>query len=183
MKSAPALSFSLVGADVLAIGGGFVLSVLLTAAVSFLLNRHHVEAAPSQPVEFNHRLHVEDEGLECSSCHQHYLEETSSGLPPAVVCALCHLEPLGESVEELKLVSLLERGMPLEWDSAFRQPPHVFFSHMRHVAVADIECAACHGDVGSSESSPRERLPLAMDNCIACHEREAVTNACTSCHR
>lgn len=170
-------------ADLLAIASGFAVSFALAIVLAFFANRHYTPVHAGQPAQFNHRVHVEDEGLECSTCHAFFEEETRSGLPEAALCALCHAEPQGESLAEAELVQLLEQGDPLEWRSVFRQPPHVFFSHRRHVAVAELECTTCHGEIGSSERSPREGRALAMDTCVDCHQSEGVSNACSRCHR
>jgi len=183
MSPAPFLARSRLSGDALAVGSGFFLCMAVTTVVSFLANRHFVEAAVTQPVEFNHRLHVEDEGLECADCHAGFENETESGFPTPAMCSLCHVDAQGEGAEEAKLVGLLEEGSPLEWHSLFQQPPHVFFSHRRHVTVAGLECVTCHGDIGASERPPRERRPLSMDTCIGCHRAEGASDDCSSCHR
>jgi len=173
----------LIKGDLFAVGSGFFALIALSGVVSFFANAKYSEVRASQPIAFDHRLHVEDEGLECSACHMYYERESFSGLPRTNTCALCHFEPQGESAEEEKLVQLIQDGAALEWASLFRQPPHVFFSHRRHVVVAGIECTTCHGDIGLSEEPPAATHPLTMDECITCHEEQAVTQNCASCHR
>ena len=173
----------LVKADLLAVGSGFFVLLALSAVVSFFANAKYSESGASQPISFNHRLHVEDEGLECSACHSYYERETFSGLPSMNACVLCHSEMQGESAAEEKLVSAIEDGTAIEWAPLFRQPPHVFFSHRLHVVVAEIECATCHGDIGQSEEPPTNPRRLSMDQCIACHEEHGIAESCGSCHR
>ena len=136
---------------------GLVAFVFVTGAVSIF--RAAGSSAPAtQPIAFNHRKHVKDLDLACSSCHQFYETETFSGLPDAEVCSTCHAEQQGKSKEEEKLVKLLKAGAPLQWASLFRQPAHVFYSHRRHVVAAKIECAVCHGSemkMGPSTGSAR----------------------------
>jgi hypothetical protein len=136
-----------------------------------------------QPVAFNHRIHVQDLELACTDCHQFYETETFSGLPEADTCAMCHEEAQSQSGEEAKLVSLLSEGGPLEWQSLFAQPAHVFYSHSRHVTVAGIECDQCHGLIGESETPPRKVELLSMDACIDCHQQRQASTDCTDCHR
>ena len=162
---------------------GFVLFFVLTLVLMGLGKDRATVEVDRQPVEFNHRLHVEDLELECSECHRFYNEEAFSGLPTADTCAFCHEEPAGESASEARLVELLEQGEPLEWQRLFRQPPHVFYSHSRHVAVAEIDCPACHGAFAESEKPPSRVRKLMMDDCVDCHEQEKVTTDCTACHR
>lgn len=155
--------------------------VLSTALLTVFGTRPQPKA--EQPVQFNHRLHVEDLGLECTDCHPYYEDETFSGLPSADACAFCHEEAQGENPEEAKLLRLLADERPLDWQPLFRQPSHVFYSHRRHVAVAELECEACHGPIATSEAPPRRVDKLDMDGCIDCHEQQGVANDCTSCHR
>ena len=163
--------------------GAFLIFLVASGTVAFFGNGGFSRATIEQPIDFNHRLHVVDEELECASCHPGFETEASSGLPSNELCALCHSEPQGDSAEELRLVELLEAGTPLEWRRLFRQPPHVFFSHRRHVVVAGMECAECHGDIGQSEAPPDVREPLPMSTCIECHEQQGVANGCAACHR
>jgi hypothetical protein len=157
---------------------GFVVFFVLSGAVVNL-----DPPGSKQPIAFNHQIHVVENGLDCSDCHQYYEEETFSGLPNAETCAFCHIEPQGESAEEQKLVKLLEEDSPLEWSLLFRQPPHVFYSHRRHAAAAAIECNVCHGSIGESEAPPARVKQLTMEDCQDCHENEGASAECTTCHR
>ena len=166
------------------VGFGFLIAFLVSGAGALLMSGSEMWRDPvSQPIAFNHRLHVEDVELECLSCHQFYEEETFSGMPTAEDCWMCHEEALGTSEEEAKLVRLLAKGEVLEWNPLFRQPAHVFYTHRRHVVLRGMDCADCHGSIGTSESPPDRVGPLLMDDCIDCHTREEVTNDCTACHR
>lgn len=136
-----------------------------------------------QPVEFNHRKHVADLGITCDVCHSAYEKETFSGFPKAEDCASCHAEAQGTGKQEKVLVEKLKRGENLEWKRLFAQPPHVFYSHRRHVVVAKLACSTCHGDIANSTSPPRKVHKLAMAECIACHQKSKVSVACTTCHR
>jgi c(7)-type cytochrome triheme protein len=57
----------------------------------------------------------------------------------------------------------------------------VVFSHARHVYVAKVECARCHGDVAASDTVTREVVHN-MKSCMACHKERGATNACNVCH-
>lgn len=162
---------------------GFPLFFVLSSSILTLSRVRVVQERTEQPIEFNHRLHVQDVDLECDTCHEFYESETFSGLPTTESCAFCHDEAQGENTEEVKLVNLLAEHKPLEWRRLFRQPPHVFYSHRRHFVVAGIECEVCHGDIGATERPPRRVKTLDMDGCIDCHERSQIANDCTSCHR
>jgi hypothetical protein len=158
---------------------GLVVFFFLSAAAVSLSPR-----ATEQPLVFNHRKHVVDNEMECSDCHEFYETEAFSGMPDAETCSFCHLDELqGESAEEGRLAALLAEGESLDWGRLFRQPPHVFYSHRRHAAVAQIECEVCHGSIGQSETPPKRVERLIMDDCLTCHEEEGASTECTSCHR
>lgn len=164
----------------------FLSFFLLAGLGTWLFSAHRLSESPGeggQPVVFSHRVHVEGQELECSFCHAFYQTETFSGVPGREVCLLCHDEAQGESEEERRLVNLLDEGAPLPWQPVFRQPPHVFFSHRRHAAIAAIECQVCHGDIGSSDTLPDRPDPLLMEECIACHGLFNAPVDCTTCHR
>lgn len=136
-----------------------------------------------QPIAFNHLLHTEN-GLECTDCHTGVLESASAGFPSNDVCMMCHMDPLGESVEEERLLEYLTRDEPIPWKSLFEQPAHVFYSHRRHVVSAELECSTCHADMGEREKPPTAPpFKLTMDVCMDCHSLAGVRNDCTVCHR
>jgi hypothetical protein len=166
-----------------ALAGGALAFVVATVAT--LVVRANSAYSPSvrQPIAFNHRKHVEEVGLACSTCHEYYEKEAFSGLPTADACGACHSEPQGKTAEEAALVKLLASGAPLDWKPLFRQPPHVFYSHRRHVVSGKIECGVCHGTIAKSTVPPSSVKRLQMQDCIDCHERRGVSTACTTCHR
>ena len=136
-----------------------------------------------QPIAFNHAKHVKELDMACSTCHAYYEKESFSGIPGSDVCVSCHAEAQGKSAEEAKLVELLTSGAPLAWKPLFRQPPHVFYSHRRHVVVAKLDCTACHGAIAETSTPPRRVKKLVMDDCLGCHRQKGVSTDCTTCHR
>lgn len=162
---------------------GFALALVVCVATLGLTRVPLLDGDTHQPIDFSHRVHVEDVGLDCTTCHEFFETETYSGLPTADTCAFCHVEAQGESPEEQRLVALLADGEPLQWQRLFRQPAHVFYSHRRHVTVAGLDCETCHGDFASTEAPPSRVERLAMEDCVACHEREGAGTDCTACHR
>src|SRR5688572_19552848 len=43
-----------------------------------------------QPVEFDHRHHVRDDGIDCLYCHGAAERSASAGIPSTYVCMGCH---------------------------------------------------------------------------------------------
>jgi hypothetical protein len=166
-----------------AVVAGAVLGFVLAAAATVVVRGSAYSPSVRQPVAFNHRKHVEEAGLACSTCHEFYEKEAFSGLPSADTCAACHAEPQGKSAAELELVRLLKSGAPLDWKPLFRQPPHVFYSHRRHVVSGKIDCVVCHGTIAKTSAPPSSVRRLRMQDCIDCHRRRGVATDCTTCHR
>ncbi len=123
--------------------------------------------------------------MACVECHRYAETHARATIPNIEVCVGCHSqEPLGDSVEESKVIDYVARGAKIPWTKIYRLPDHVFFSHRRHTAIARIDCATCHGKV-EEMSGPIEKqnVPISMDRCMDCHEKHDVDNDCTRCHR
>lgn len=160
----------------------FVVCFTGAAAIGFMTGQFRTPSV-GQPIAFNHRKHVVDNQLACSTCHLFYESETFSGLPDADVCSTCHATAQGKSAEEAKLVKMIQDQRPLVFNSVFREPAHIFFSHRRHVVKAQLKCERCHGNYAMTTSPPRSVKRLRMADCIACHEEQNVSVDCTTCHR
>jgi hypothetical protein len=134
-----------------------------------------------QPVAFDHRHHVEDDGIDCRYCHTTVETSSSAGYPDTEVCMGCHSQIWSGSpmLEEVRR-SFFE-GRPIAWQRVHRLPDFVFFNHAVHVANG-VGCEECHGRV---DRMPRilQVAPLTMSWCVDCHRdpaphlrpREAIT--------
>lgn len=157
--------------------GGLILVVALGLGLAM------APPPATQPIAFNHQLHVEELGSECSDCHQHVLTGARATIPNITVCADCHEEAQGESAEEARLVEYIQAGEPIPWVKIYTVPDHVYFSHRRHAAIAAIDCAECHGEVGKrTEPVVRPAVRITMDHCMDCHEASGASNDCIWCH-
>jgi hypothetical protein len=120
-----------------------------------------------QPVEFDHRHHVRDDGIECLYCHSAAERSPNAGVPTTAVCMGCHTQIWSDS----PLLAVVRRsyfsGRPIDWKRVHDLPDFVYFDHSVHVARG-IDCTTCHGDVGSM---PRvmQTQPLTMGWCLDCH--------------
>ena len=125
----------------------------------------------------------------------------------------CHSDPgspLGENPEEKKyLTEYAAKEKEVPWLSYSRQPDNVYFSHIAHVKMGNVDCRTCHGDHGRSEVLPthqRNRITgysrniwgmniagyksnpwdrMKMDDCGECHDRRGLpqNNNCFVCHK
>ena len=160
--------------------------ILLVFLVTAALGNPH-PLAPEQPLAFNHELHAGKKAIACTTCHGGAEGRARAGLPAFATCLSCHMQPQGDppSRAEAEVRRLAALPVPPRWIQVTRNPGHVYFSHRAHVTLAQMSCAACHGDVTQWRAPPREpeeRLQR-MAACQACHRREEARLGCATCHR
>ena len=168
-----------------------------------------------QPINFSHAHHGQesDAGMSCEDCHFFHEDGQFSGIPKIDKCMECHEDPespLGDSQEEEKLFTnyiVPEKEIP--WLVYSRQPECVYFPHMAHVKMAEIECSVCHGDMVNQDTMPVYKVNrltgysidiwgrniaglkthtwerMKMDDCAECHtqRKKENNNACFVCHK
>ncbi len=127
--------------------------------------------APRQPVEYSHKLHAGDLGIDCRYCHYTVEKSAFAALPPTEVCMNCHVRvkkdsPLLEPVRESHA-----SGRPIPWVRVHRLPDYVYFNHRAHV-TAGVSCVSCHGRVDQM-IVVRQVKPLSMTWCLDCHRNPA----------
>lgn len=159
------------------------------AVMAYLIDLYDpAQASPpiSQPIAFNHQLHLEDLEMECMDCHESVLEDRRAGIPGIEICADCH-DP-GDlddstSAELAKVLDHVERQAEIPWKRINDIPGHSTFSHNQHVAGGSLECVQCHGDFGRHATPPpRPAFNRKMSWCLDCHERREKSLDCHSCH-
>jgi len=160
-----------------------VLAAGLVAVVYGLARR---SSRVTQPIAFNHQLHLDEAGLECLDCHSQAETRVHAGLPGKTMCFDCHDvdEEFEEGSELAKLVAFDEGDADIPWVRVAVTKPDVFFSHRRHVAAGGIECLRCHPGQPELTAPPfRVDQVMAMDDCIACHQEHQASTDCLACHR
>ena len=159
--------------------GVVAVAVLVAVGTGLALARRPL----AQPIAFSHQLHVEELGSDCTDCHQHVLVGARATIPNIEVCADCHEEAQTESPEEARVVEHVQAGEPIPWVKVTTMPEHVYFSHRRHAATAEIACETCHGNVGQmTQPVVRPAVEMTMDHCMDCHEEAGASNDCIWCH-
>ena len=139
-----------------------------------------------QPVEFDHRHHVRDDGIDCVYCHDSVETEAFAGIPSVERCMGCHSQVWPDSPALAPLRESWRTGVPLRWKRVSSVPSYVYFHHGVHVQ-AGVSCHKCHGAV---EDMPRvvRKHNLTMDFCLDCHRQRQGSRAitrlttCSACH-
>ncbi len=163
-------------------------AVLAAAGVAVATYQRPPDAV--QPFPFNHKVHITAK-IDCLQCHMGVVDAEQPHLPPLSTCTGCHKDPPpADNPKKLELARLAGAGKALDWRPLFRVPDHVFFSHPRHVDVAELECASCHGDMLERTEPPMYAATIGMSACIKCHEgihdpvvAKRAALDCAACHR
>ena len=201
----------------------FLAGIIPALIIGWILFPIALYSEQQQPINFSHAIHTDPdimEGVEgdtdmerCSLCHAFRDDGTFAGIPKLETCMECHDDPefpLGESPEEerfLKEYVATETEIP--WLIYSKQPDCVYFSHIAHVKMANMDCRTCHGDLDKTDNLPvyqENRISgysrniygkniighkthpwdkMKMDDCGDCHIAEGYEedNACFVCHK
>jgi len=155
-----------------------------------------IYARRAQPVDFSHKVHVEQGGLKCNDCHELRSDGSFAGIPRLEKCAGCHAAPMGATAAEKQFIDRYvapQREVP--WAVYARQPENVYFPHASHLKLAGLSCETCHGDHGRTNTLrpyqedrisgyPRDIWRgMKMDTCLECHRQGSRKNSCLECHK
>jgi menaquinone reductase, multiheme cytochrome c subunit len=131
----------------------FIVGFALSLVVGWVIFPKVLYSQKSQPFDFNHQLHVDLVDDSCQSCHFFREDGTFSGVPRLAQCISCHDEMQGRSENEhIFYEQYVVKGREVPWLVSARQPDCVFFSHSAHIFGAKMDCATCHGPIGTSET-------------------------------
>jgi len=120
-----------------------------------------------QPIQFDHRHHTRDEGIDCRFCHSTVDRSPHAGIPSTQLCLNCHSQiwnqsPLLDPVRR----SFIE-GTPIVWKKVNDVPDFVYFNHSIHVNKG-VGCVSCHGRIDKMAAVEKAE-PLNMRWCLDCH--------------
>jgi hypothetical protein len=155
-------------------------ALLVVLMLGLSLACHYISGDEVQGFGFDHRVHVEDEEMDCSDCHLGVEDSDEPGIPVLGQCQLCHDEESeAEKPEDVRIEALFE-GNRYKTTGVFQLSDEVVFSHLQHVDSAS-DCADCHQGVDKS-MHPSSLQPITMSDCMECHTQAAVANDCSTCH-
>jgi hypothetical protein len=157
----------------------FIRFVVVTLGVAVVWLFASPRIPIQQPLDFDHAKHAP---MTCVACHQGVETAARAGYPADAVCLECHNTP--PRARGGDAVWPKTRTAPrIAWARVNRVPKHTYFSHRRHVVLANLECASCHGEVGKRSTPPgAPATRLSMAACESCHARENANNDCAACH-
>lgn len=147
-----------------------------------------------QPINYSHKLHAGDLGINCLYCHTYARRSTVAGIPPTSKCMGCHTVVADDKPEVQKLAAMWADNQSPAWNKVNDLPDFVHFSHERHlqkflldnpqmdISNASEVCAMCHGDM-KEVGVAKKMKPLTMGFCVRCHESNQGPADCTRCHK
>ncbi len=124
-----------------------------------------------QPLFFDHRHHVGDDGIDCRYCHFIVERSPYAGVPPTDLCMNCHGQIWNSSALLAPLRDSFFGGRPLVWKRVNALPDYVYFNHSIHVA-RNVGCVTCHGRIDQM-ANVAKAAPFTMQWCLGCHRDPA----------
>lgn len=119
----------------------------------------------------------------CMNCHMQIDEYTGEqlynyeGEPIDGTAEIHKLYEYAGWDKDAKKYRLKEDGTidakPIPWVKVHNLPDHVYFNHAQHVAVGQVQCQSCHGEVQDMHEVS-QFSPLSMGWCINCHRETKV---------
>lgn len=144
--------------------GGAITFLWLWVRTPFFTGQHEPVV---QPIEFDHRHHAGDDGIDCRYCHNTVEKSPNAGIPSTEICANCHSQIWNNAPMLAPVRRSFFTDQPLTWKRVNQLPDHVYFNHSIHVAKG-VGCVTCHGRVDTFPEMMRQ-APLTMGWCLECH--------------
>ena len=120
-----------------------------------------------QPVQFSHKHHVSDDGIDCRYCHTSVETSPFAGIPPVKTCMNCHSEIFRDSPYLSPVRDSYRTGQPIHWIRVHKIADFAYFDHSIHLNKG-VGCSTCHGRVDQMPLI-RQVVSLQMEWCLGCH--------------
>ena len=150
-------------------GGVFILAFAAWAVAEINRSSWNTGAfvEREQPVQFSHKHHTGDDGIDCRYCHTSVETSNTAGMPSTKTCMNCHSQIWNDS-PYLEIVRESWRtSRPIEWTRVHDLPDYVYFNHSIHVSKG-VGCNTCHGPVDEMPLM-YQYSSLQMEWCLECH--------------
>lgn len=156
----------------LSIVGGVLLVGLVLVTLGALDRSHYNTGAyveKEQPVQFSHKHHSGDDGIDCRYCHTSVEYSSNAGMPPTKTCMNCHTQIWADSPYLEPVRESWRTKQPIEWVKVHDLPDYVYFNHSAHVQKG-VGCSTCHGNVANMPLI-YQPASLKMEWCLQCHRQ------------
>src|SRR5436309_2154838 len=150
-------------------GAVFILAAGLWLIAEFNRSSYNTQAfvAREQPVQFSHKHHVADDGIDCRYCHTSVETSGFAGIPPTRTCMNCHSQLFTDSPFLEAVRASWHTGRPILWTRVHDLPDFAYFDHSIHVHKG-VGCSTCHGRVDEMPLVSQAQS-LQMEWCLECH--------------
>lgn len=143
------------------------LYLVYVVAYGFSPETTDVGYAPKQPIDYSHRLHAGELGIDCRYCHNTVEYAAKAAIPPTETCMNCHAQIHRDSPKLEWLRRSYETGQPIPWVRVHDLPGYAYFNHAAHV-TRGVSCVSCHGRIDRMVTVYQAK-PLSMGWCLSCH--------------
>jgi Cytochrome c7 and related cytochrome c len=120
-----------------------------------------------QPIQFDHRHHTRDDGIDCRYCHNTVEVSSYAGIPPTELCLNCHAQIWNTSPQLEQVRRSFLENVPVRWRRVHKVAEFAYFNHANHVGKG-VGCVTCHGRVDQM-AAVAQVAPLTMGWCLECH--------------
>jgi hypothetical protein len=151
-------------AGLLIVVGSLIFTAILVARSNYVTRAHEFV---EQPVQFSHRHHVKDDGIDCRYCHTSVETSSFAGIPPTKTCMNCHSQIWSQAPILEPIRASFREDRPMRWVRVHDLPDFVYFNHSIHVKKG-MGCETCHGRIDQMPLTLQENT-LQMEWCINCH--------------
>lgn len=122
---------------------------------------------PNQPVDYSHKLHAGDLGIDCQYCHWGVEQSPHANIPATKTCMNCHTLVGTDKETLLPVRESWATKEPIHWVRVHKVADYAYFDHSAHIN-AGVGCVTCHGNVAEMEKVIQVE-PLSMSWCLDCH--------------
>ncbi len=128
---------------------------------------YRVQMSQEQPVQFSHKHHAGELGIDCRYCHTSVEVSSFAGIPPTETCITCHSQIWADSAFLEPVRASFRTGESIQWNRVHDLPGFVYFNHSIHINKG-IGCQTCHGRVDYMPLMFKVNS-LQMKWCLNCH--------------
>jgi len=151
-------------AGLLLLVGGLIFTAIVVARSNYVTRAHEFV---EQPVQFSHRHHVKDDGIDCRYCHTSVETSPFAGIPPTKTCMNCHSQIWAQAPILEPIRASFREDRPVRWIRVHDLPDFVYFNHSIHVKKG-MGCETCHGRIDEMPLTLQQNT-LQMEWCVNCH--------------